>query len=63
MKTPTLLRPSNRLQKKAGLQISINDDDNLSEDEFTSLQEGLKEAMLIKKGIIKGIPASELWND
>lgn len=52
------------LVKKAGGQINIDiDDDNLSQREFEALQEGLKEAMLIKKGLSKGIPASQLWND
>ncbi|AYL97686.1 hypothetical protein [Mucilaginibacter celer] len=52
------------LVKNAGGEINIDiDDENLSQQEFDALQEGLKEAILIKKGIVKGIPASQLWND
>lgn len=52
------------LVKNAGGQVNIDhDDDNLSQQEFDALQEGLKEAILIKKGLAKGIPASQLWND
>jgi len=50
------------LIKKAGGSIVIDNDD-LSEAEFAALQEAAKEAVLIKKRKIKGIPASELWND
>ena len=50
--------------KNAGGQINIgHNDDNLSEQEFYALQDGLKEATLIKKGLAKGIPSSQLWND
>jgi len=50
--------------KKAGLDIIIdNDEDNLSENEFKSLQNASEEAVLIKKGLKKATPASELWND
>jgi hypothetical protein len=50
--------------KKAGLDIIIdNDEDNLSESEFKSLQNASEEAVLIKKGLKKATPASELWND
>ena len=45
------------------LTIEIPDDDNLSESEFQSLQNACEEAVLIKKGLSKAIPASELWND
>jgi hypothetical protein len=48
----------------AGLKVIIeNDDDALSETEFESLKKGLEEAVLIKKGLSKSIPSSELWND
>ena len=52
------------ITQKAGLKISIDqDDDGLSENEFKSLENACKEAVLIKKGLSKPIPASELWND
>ena len=51
------------LIKNAGGKIAVEDDDNLTQAEFELLQESYKEALLIKKGTIKGIPASELWND
>ena len=50
------------LIKKAGGSIIIDNDD-LSEAEFAALQEACKEAVLIKEGKLKGIPASDLWND
>ena len=53
-----------KLTKNAGLKVSINnDEDNLSESEFQSLKNAAEEAVLIKKGLSKGIPVSELWND
>ena len=53
-----------KLTENAGLRVFIdNDEDNLSEGEFRSLKNAAEEAVLIKKGISKGIPASELWND
>ena len=53
-----------KLTKNAGLKVSINnDEDNLSESEFQSLKNASEEAILIKKGLTKGIPLSELWND
>ena len=53
-----------KLTKNAGLKVRIdNDEDNLSESEFQSLKNAAEEAVLIKKGLLKGIPASELWND
>ena len=52
------------ITKNAGLSVSIDkDDDNLSESEFKSLQNACEEAVLIKKGLSKAIPVSELWND
>jgi len=51
------------LVETAGGKISIYSDDDLSDSEFKSLKEGFKEALLIKDGKLKGIPASELWND
>lgn len=51
------------LVKSAGGEISINSDDDLSDNEFALLKESYKEALLIKDGKSKGIPTSELWND
>jgi hypothetical protein len=50
------------LIKKAGGKIEIENDD-LTPTEFELLKESYKEALMIKNGTIKGIPASELWND
>jgi len=48
----------------AGLKISIEtDDDKLSEEEIRALQNACEEAVLIKKGLAKSIPAFQLWND
>jgi hypothetical protein len=53
-----------KLTNNAGLKVSIDsDEDNLSESEFKSLKNAAEEAVLIKKGLSKGIPLSELWND
>lgn len=51
------------LAKKAGLDVYISDDDDLTDGEFKLLAESYKEALLIKDGKLKAIPASELWND
>jgi hypothetical protein len=51
------------LVKSAGGDISVNSDDDLSDEEFTLLKESYKEALLIKDGKLKGIPTSQLWND
>jgi hypothetical protein len=52
------------LTKSAGLKVTIDkDNDDLSESEFKSLQNACEEAVLIKKGLSKAIPVSELWND
>jgi hypothetical protein len=40
-----------------------NDEDNLNENQFQSLKNAAEEAVLIKTGLSKGIPLSELWND
>ena len=53
-----------KLTKNAGLKVRIdNNEDNLSKSEFQSLKNAAEEAVLIKKGLSKGIPVSELWND
>jgi hypothetical protein len=71
MTTLTIQLPDNKsgviadiadIIKKVGGHIDIDSDD-LSPKEFELLQEGYKEALMIKDGLIKGIPASELWND
>jgi len=60
----SLLSELIKLTKNAGLKVRIdNDEDNLSESEFESLKSAAEEAVLIKKGLSKGIPVSELWND
>jgi hypothetical protein len=60
----SLLSELIKLTKNAGLKVRIdNDEDNLSESEFQSLKNAAEEAVLIKKGLSKGIPLSELWND
>lgn len=51
------------LVKKAGYDITITNDDDLTEEEFAMMADGYKEALLIKSGKIKATPASELWND
>ena len=51
------------LIKDAGGSISIDADDNLTQTEFDLLQESYREALQIKNGTVKPIPASELWND
>ena len=60
----SLLSELIKLTKNAGLKVRINnDEENLSESEFQSLKNAAEEAVLIKKGLSKGIPISELWND
>jgi hypothetical protein len=60
----SLLSELIKLTKNAGLKVRIdNDEDNLSESEFQSLKNAAEEAVLIKQGLSKGIPVSELWND
>jgi hypothetical protein len=52
------------ITQKAGLKVSIDsDDEGLNEEEFKKIEDACKEAVLIKKGLSKAIPASELWND
>ena len=60
----SLLSELIKFTKNAGLKVSIDhDEDNLSESEFQSLKNAAEEAVLIKKGLSKGIPLSALWND
>ncbi|GAB3920428.1 hypothetical protein [Mucilaginibacter myungsuensis] len=51
------------LIKEAGGSVSVENDDDLTQEEFELLQESFREVLQIKKGLIKPIPASELWND
>jgi len=51
------------IKKRGGNILDINTDDDLSEAEFALLQESYKEALLIKKGVVKALPLSDLWND
>jgi hypothetical protein len=51
------------LVKSAGGEISVSLDEGLSDDEMALLKSAYKEALLIKDGKLKGVPASELWND
>ena len=58
----SIISTISNLIKEAGGSIIIDNDD-LSEAEFLALQEACEEVVSIKKGEVKGIPASELWND
>ncbi len=49
--------------ERGGNILNIDSDDDLTEEEFLLPQESYKEALLIKQGIIKALPISELWND
>jgi len=52
------------LLKTEGINtLQIDSEGDLSEHEFSLLQESFKEVMLIKSGKIKPTPVSELWND
>jgi hypothetical protein len=52
-----------KMAKKAGYEAIVNNDDDFSAGELALLEEAFREAMLIKAGKIKPIPASELWNE
>jgi hypothetical protein len=54
---------SDFIKKRGGKVLNVDSDDDLTEAEFALLQESYKEALLIKKGMIKAIPLSELWNE
>jgi len=54
---------ANFIKKRGGNILNIESDEDLTEAEFALLQESYKEALLIKKGVIKALPVSELWND
>jgi hypothetical protein len=54
---------ANIVKAKGGSVFNASDDDdNLTQDELESLKRGLKEALLIKEGKMKGRPLSELWD-
>jgi hypothetical protein len=47
-----------------GSRINIdNDDDGFTENEIASLKRSLKEAALIKKGELKPLSMSDLWDE
>lgn len=50
------------LIKDIGGYIDIENDD-LSQKEFELLQESYKEVLMVRDGLKKATPASELWND
>ena len=55
---------SNIVRAEGGSVFNASEDEeNLTADELESLKRGLKEALLIKEGKIKGTPLSELWDD
>jgi len=54
---------SDFIKKRGGNILNIDSEDDLTDTEFALLQESYKEALLIKKGVIKALPLSELWND
>jgi hypothetical protein len=54
---------SDFIKKRGGIVLNIDSDIDLTEAEFALMQESYKEALLIKKGVIKALPVSELWND
>ena len=51
------------IKKRGGNIVTVESDDDLTQAEFDLLQESYKEALLIKKGVIKAVPISELWNE
>jgi hypothetical protein len=48
--------------KNVGGHIDIDNGD-ITPAELAMLQESYKEALMIKAGLKRGTPASELWND
>jgi len=50
------------IKERGGKILTVDSEDDLTEAEFKLLQESYKEALLIKKGLIKGLPVNELWN-
>ena len=47
----------------AGYELLVNNDDDFRKEALFVLIDAYKEALLIKDGKAKAIPASELWND
>jgi len=68
MTTLTIEIPDNqtadvsRIIKKKGGNIIANSKEFTKEEQL-SINQGLKEAELIKSGAIKGLTFDELWND
>jgi hypothetical protein len=54
---------SDFIKKRGGNILNIDLDNDLTEAEFALLQETYREALLIRSGVIKPVPVSELWND
>jgi len=54
---------SNIVKAKGGSVFNASEDENLTPDELELLKRGLKEALLIKEGKIKGMAFSKLWDD
>ena len=50
------------LKKHGGNIISV-DDDGFTESELNSVKQGLHEALLIKKGELKPLSMSDLWDE
>jgi len=50
------------VEKAGGNVVDFVNDDDLSLNEFRSLQVSYKEALQIRDGKVKAIPALELWN-
>ena len=55
---------ANIVKAKGGNVVNANaDEEDLTPEELELLKRGLRDALLVKEGIIKSIPFSELWND
>jgi len=46
-----------------GSYITIDSDDGLTEKELTSIKRSLKEVAMIKKGELKPLSMSDLWDE
>jgi|GEM_PF-5317604 len=46
---------------KTKIAYLLENDEDLSLNELIILKESYKEALLIKAGLVKALPASELW--
>ena len=54
---------SNIVKKIKGSRIDIDIDDGLTEAELAGLKRSLKEVEMIKKGEMKPLSISDLWNE